>query len=206
MNANDTSGSRLRDDADLKVVGVASSAGGVKALSYLLSALPADFPAAIVIVQHVDPTHPSLMASILSRRSSLAIKQAQEGDKLGPGTVFLAPPDHHLLVNPDGTLSLSRSELVHFVRPSADLLFESLAASYGKRSIAVVLTGSGQDGSLGVTAVKKMGGKVVAQDEQSSDFFGMPRAAIESGSVDFVVPLDQVPALLMSLASTGCAR
>ena len=92
--------------------------------------------------------------------------------------------DRHLLVNVNGTLSLTQSELVHFVRPSADLLFESLAASCRERAIAVVLSGSGIDGSLGITAVKKMGGTVIVQDEKTSEFFGMPGAAIDTGAVD----------------------
>ena len=88
------------------------------------------------------------MADILSRRTPLQVKQAEEGDRLYPATVYIAPPNRHLLVNADGTLSLSQSELVHFVRPSADLLFESVAASYQDRAIAVVLTGTGSDGAL----------------------------------------------------------
>src|SRR5260370_39568148 len=117
---------------------------------------------------------------------------ARENDGLRPATVFIAPPNRHLLVNTDGTLSLSQSELVHFVRPSADLLFESVAASYRDRAIAVVLTGTGSDGAMGVRAIKKMGGTVLAQDEGSSEFFGMPGAAIETGFVDFLLPLPEI--------------
>src|SRR6266446_5537684 len=108
----------------------ARAAGGLKALSQVLAALPADFAPAIVVVQHLDPRHRSLMADILSRRSALPVKQADENDKLQPGNVYIAPPNKHLLVNPDGSLSLTQSELVHFVRPSADLLFESAAGSF----------------------------------------------------------------------------
>jgi two-component system chemotaxis response regulator CheB len=154
----------------------------------VLAALPGNFPATIVVVQHLGPRHRSLMADILSRRTSLKVKQAQDGDRVDLGTAYIAPPDRHLLVNPDRTLSLSQSELVHFVRPSADLLFESVAASFKERAIAVVLTGTGSDGSMGVKAIKKMGGTVIVQDEKSSEFFGMPGAAIETGSVDFVLP------------------
>jgi two-component system chemotaxis response regulator CheB len=138
------------------------------------------------------------MAQILGRRTGLRVKQAEEGDLLAAGTVHIAPPDNHLLVNPDGRLSLTQTELVHFVRPSADLLFESLAASYKERAIAVVLTGTGSDGSMGVRAVKKMGGTVVAQDE-TAEFFGMPGAAIDSVDVDFVLPLREIPQALMTL-------
>jgi two-component system, chemotaxis family, protein-glutamate methylesterase/glutaminase len=182
-----------------EVVAIAASAGGLKALSETLSALPADFAAAIVVVQHLDPRHRSLMAEILGRRTTLSVKQAEEGDVLLSGSVFIAPPDHHLLVNHGGMLSLSQSELVHFVRPSADLLFESVAASYRERAIAVVLTGSGSDGSMGVQAVKKMGGTVIAQDERTSEFSAMPNAAVETGAVDFILPLDEISAALVTL-------
>jgi len=140
-----------------------------------------------------------MMAGILARRTSLRVREAAEGDRLIRGTVFVAPPDRHLLVNPDGTLSLSQSELVHFVRPSADLLLESAAASYWELAIAVILTGSGSDGTMGVQAIKKMGGVVIAQDEGSFEFFGMPGAAIQTGSVDFIFPLNQISKRLLTL-------
>jgi two-component system chemotaxis response regulator CheB len=189
--------------AAFDIVAMASSAGGLTALSEVLSALPADFTAAVVVVQHLDPRHRSLMADILSRRTSLQVRQAEEGDHLQPGTVYIAPPNRHLLVNSDGTLSLTQSELVHFVRPSADLLFESVAASFKDRAIAVVLTGSGKDGSMGVGAIKKMGGTVLAQDEKTSEFFGMPGAAIKTKNVDFVLPLDEITSALVSLVMKG---
>ncbi len=185
------------------VIALASSAGGLTALSQVLSSLPENFPAAVVIVQHLDPRHRSLMADILSRRTRLEVCQAQEGDRLAPGHAYIAPPDRHLLVIPGGTLSLSLSELVHFVRPSADLLFESVAASYKERAIAVVLTGTGSDGSMGVQAIKKMGGTVIAQDQGSAEFFGMPAAAIATGTVDFILPLEEIASALVTLVVTG---
>jgi len=121
------------------------------------------------------------MAELLSRQSRLPVKQAEEGDRLRPGSVYVAPPDRHLLVNVDGTLSLSKTGLVHFLRPSADLLFESVAASFKDRAIAIVLTGTGSDGASGLQAIKKMGGTVVAQDDEgTSEFFGMPSSAIQT--------------------------
>src|SRR5918996_3336491 len=143
------------------------------------------------------------MADILSRRTPLQVKQAEEGDRLCAAMVYIAPPNRHLLVNPDGTLSLSQSELVHFVRPSADLLFESVAASFKDRAIAVVLSGTGSDGSMGVKAIKKMGGTVIVQDEKSAEFFGMPGAAMATGSVDFVLPLEEIPSALVTLVVKG---
>ena len=182
--------------ANFDIVAVASSAGGLAALTMLLSSVPSDLPASLLVVQHLDPRHRSLMAEILARRTPLVVKQAQSGETAEPGTVYIAPPDKHLLANPDRTLALTQTELVHFVRPSADLLFESVAAAYRERAIAVVLTGSGSDGSMGVRAIKKMGGTVIAQDETTSEYFAMPNAAIGTGAVDFVLPIEDIaPAL-----------
>lgn len=183
------------------IVAMAASAGGLVAIREILSHLPARFPAAIVVVQHLDPNHPSLLAQILGRTTALHVKQAAEGDTLTPGTVFVAPPNRHLLVKSDGSLSLTHTEPVHFLRPSADLLFESVAASFHVRAIGVVLTGSGTDGTLGVQAIKKMGGVVVVQSEATSEFASMPQAAIETGCVDMVLPLDEIAAGLVRLTS-----
>jgi len=197
--SNGNEKSRAFSSGAFDVVAFAASAGGLRALSLVLGALPAEFPAAIVVVQHLDPRHRSLMADILSRRTALRVKQAEEGDRLQPATAYIAPPNKHLLVNAGGTLSLTQTELVHFVRPSADLLFESVAASFKERVIAVVLSGSGSDGSMGVKAIKKMGGTVIAQEEKSAEFPGMPAAAIESGCVDFTLPLEEISHALITL-------
>ena len=182
-----------------EIVALAASAGGLKALTDVLADLPADFPAALVVVQHLDPRHRSLMAELLGRRTALVVKEAREGDRLEPGHAYIAPPNRHLLVNPDSTLTLTQTELVHFVRPSADLLFESTAASYRDRAIAVVLSGSGHDGAMGVKAIKKMGGTVIVQDEKTSEFFGMPEAAQQTGLCDFVLPLGDIAPALQTL-------
>src|SRR5687767_10329298 len=145
------------------------------------------------------------MAEILGKRTSLVVKEACEGDALEPGCALIAPPNRHLLVNPDRTVSLSQSELVHFVRPSADLLFESAAASYKERAIAVVLSGSGRDGAMGVKAIKKMGGTVIVQDEKTSEFFGMPEAAAKTGIVDLVLPLEEIAPALRRLVRGSIA-
>lgn len=202
------SDSGQRDRTATDAVLVAASAGGLSALTAVLSELPADFPASVAIVQHIEPHHRSMLAEILGRSCALPVTQAADGQRFEPGVVHVAPPDHHLLVDGDGSLTLTRTELVHFVRPSADLLFESGAASFGNRAIGVVLTGTGSDGSLGVEAIKRRGGTVIAQDEATSDFFGMPGAAIEVGAVDFVLPLDQIAEALISLVTerSGGAR
>ncbi|MHC5740386.1 MAG: chemotaxis protein CheB [Nostoc sp.] len=186
-------------NAAFDIVAIAASAGGLTAIVKVLSTLPAKFPAAIAIVQHLAPECPSFMAEILGRRTHITVKQAEEGDSLTPGTAYVAPPDRHLLVNGDGTLSLSQSELVHFLRPSADLLFESVAATYKDRAIAVVLTGTGSDGAMGVEAIKKMGGTVIVQDIKTAEFSGMPSAAVQTGNVDFILPLDKISSTLVTL-------
>jgi two-component system, chemotaxis family, protein-glutamate methylesterase/glutaminase len=188
------------------IVAMAASAGGLAAIGQVLAGLPADFGASIVVVQHLDPRHRSLMADILRRRTPLDVVQAREGDRIRAGCVYIAPPDRHLLVNPDGTLTLTQTELVHFVRPSADLLFESVAASFKERAIAVVLTGSGSDGSMGVSAIKKMGGRVMVQNEKSAEFGGMPSAAIHSGSADYILPLHEIAAALVGLVMKEIAQ
>ena len=185
------------------IVALAASAGGLNALTQVLQALPADFAAGIVVVQHLDPRHRSLMAEILGRRITLKVKQAAQGDRVAAGTVMIAPPNNHLLVNQDGLLTLTQTELVHFLRPSADLLFESTAAAYRERAIAVILSGSGHDGAMGVKAIKKMGGTVIVQDQESSEFGGMPAAAQQTGLVDFVLPLNEIARALQTLVSAS---
>jgi two-component system chemotaxis response regulator CheB len=187
------------------IVALAASAGGLKALTDVLAALPRDFPAALVVVQHLDPRHRSQLAEILGRRTALQVREAREGDALEHGVALIAPPNHHLLVNAGGKVSLSQTELVHFVRPSADLLFESTAASYRERAIAVVLTGSGRDGAMGVKAIKKMGGTVIVQDEKTAEFFGMPGAAQQTGLADFILPLAEIAPALRTLLEGAAA-
>jgi two-component system, chemotaxis family, protein-glutamate methylesterase/glutaminase len=181
------------------LVVVAASAGGLRALERLLATLPSGFPAAVMVVQHLDRNHPSLLAKLLSRHTQLPLREARQGDVLTAGHVYIAPRDHHLLAVDAGMVALTRGELVHYVRPSADVLFESAAQTFGPRTIAVVLTGTGLDGADGVKAVKRCGGTVIAQDQASSEFFSMPDAAIRTGGVDFVLPLMEIGPKLVSL-------
>jgi two-component system, chemotaxis family, protein-glutamate methylesterase/glutaminase len=185
------------------IVAIASSAGGIAALRSVLGALPAQFPVPIVVVQHLDPRHETIIADVIGRRTNLETRLAVEGERVQPATIHIAPPNRHLLVESDGMLRLSQSEQVHFVRPSADLLFESLAGSYGPATLACVLTGSGSDGAIGAMAVKSRGGTVVVQDPESAQFDGMPQAAIDAGAADFVIPLDKVPELILGLVEAA---
>lgn len=189
--------------ARFDIVAIAASAGGLAALTLVLSHLPTDFPSAIVVVQHLAPRHRSVIAEILARKTVLHVKIAEEGDILCPGSVYIAPPDHHLLVTRAGKIQLSHTPQVQFVRPSADVLFTSVAACYQDRALAVVLSGTGRDGVEGIQAIKKMGGTVIAQNEETAQFFGMPGAAIASGNVDQVLPLQDIPATLETLVRRG---
>jgi two-component system, chemotaxis family, protein-glutamate methylesterase/glutaminase len=159
------------------IVAVAASAGGITALGRVLGGLDVGFPVPVVVVQHLDPRHKTIIAEVLGRRAPLTVRLASNGERAEPGTIYIAPPNHHLLVEADGMLMLSSSELVHFLRPSADLLFESVAGSYGPRAIACVLTGTGSDGAMGVSAVKSRGGTVIVEDPTLAEFRGMPEAA-----------------------------
>lgn len=185
------------------VVAIATSAGGLSALSQLLSTLPAGFAAPIVIVQHLDPEHRSWLAEILARRTGLRVEQVRGGERLAAGVVHVAPPGHHLLVAADGELSLSSTGRVQYVRPSADVLFASLAASWGSGAIAVVLTGTGSDGADGARAVKSRGGTVLVQDGASAEFPGMPDATVRTGTVDRILPLDAIAACLTEITTGG---
>ncbi|MBD1869875.1 chemotaxis protein CheB [Cyanobacteria bacterium FACHB-471] len=186
-------------DVASKVVAIASSAGGLDALIQVLSGLPTDFPAAIAVVQHLSPHYRSQMAEILNRRTALSVKEAKTGDLLKPGCVLIAPPDHHLLISSDRSVILNQTAKVRFSRPAADILFNSIAAIYKERAIAVVLTGKDGDGAAGSQTIKQMGGIVIAQDEATSKFFSMPDAAIQTGVVDFVLPLTDIPTTLVRL-------
>lgn len=187
------------------VVALASSAGGIGALIRLLGDLPATLPVPVLLVQHLDPRHKTVLAELLSRRTELRVQLAEAGDRIEPGTVYVAPPNHHLLVDRPGVLTLSSSELVHFLRPSADLLFESVASTYGARAIACVLTGTGSDGAKGVSAVKSGGGTVIAQDPAEAEFSGMPTAAVATGTVDLILPLGEIADAIRGLVEVDNA-
>jgi two-component system chemotaxis response regulator CheB len=185
--------------AAFDVVVVAASAGGLRAISTIVADLPRDFPACVLLVQHVDRRHRSLMADILGRRTALEVREASSGAAVRPSLLYTAPADRHLLINPDLTLLLAQTELVHFVRPSADLLFESAAACCRDRTLGVVLTGTGSDGNMGVKAIRKMGGTVIVEDPATAEFNGMPQAALRTGCYDFVQPLAEIANALCRL-------
>lgn len=185
-----------------RAVAVGASTGGPKALDHLLSSLPVGLPAPVLVVQHMPPGFTRSFAERLNQRSPLLVKEAEEGDAVLPGRAYVAPGDHHMLIERQGgreIIRLDKSPRVKGLRPSADVTMRSVADVYGAGSIGVVLTGMGSDGAEGLKAIKERGGVTIAQDRATSIIYGMPRAAVESGCVDKVLPLDKIPGEIVRL-------
>jgi two-component system, chemotaxis family, protein-glutamate methylesterase/glutaminase len=185
----------------LRLVTIAASAGGIPALQRVLSSLPADFPAAIAIVQHRTEHQPDLLAKVLGRSSRLPVRQAVSGDLMSSRQVYLAPAGHHLIVRENGTFGITDGRKIRHVRSSANPLFESAAQVVGPGVVAVVLTGGDSDATDGVQAVKAAGGTVIVQDEASSQCFSMPASAIRTGAVDYILPIEEIGPMLVKLAA-----
>lgn len=183
--------------ARVRIVAVAASTGGPVALQRLLAGLPGDFPVPVLVVQHIAAGFVDGLASWLNRDCPLTVKLAQDGERPAAGTVYLAPDGFHLEVAGEGRIVLSGAPPVGGFRPSATLLFESVAPVFGRGTVAVVLTGMGRDGVDGLRALKKAGGRIYAQDEATSVVYGMPKAAAAEGLVNGVLPLDSIPAALL---------
>ena len=184
---------------------MAASFGGVQALREILGKLPADFPAPIAIVQHRSTEPPNMLAKVLGRATLLAVKTAEEGETMRPGTVYLAPSDHHLQVQSGGVFHLMDGRRIHHLQSSANPLFDSAAGVFDGHLIAVVLTGSAHDATEGVQSVKARGGLVIAQDEATSEAFGMPGSAIATGCVDRILPLQEIGPALCRLVEAGAS-
>lgn len=175
-----------------RIIAIAASTGGPAALRKLFSSLPADFSVPIVFVQHIALGFAEGFAKWLDESCSLHVKVARAGEPLRPGNAYLAPDDQHLGVSERATLTLSSLPPVEGFRPAGTALFQSVARRYGSSALAVILTGMGRDGIDGLKEIKSAGGSVIAQDEASSDIFGMPAAAIAAGVADLVLPLDLI--------------
>jgi two-component system chemotaxis response regulator CheB len=182
-----------------RAVAVGASVGGLHALSRVLSRLRTDFALPVLLVQHVSPESDAASVEQLAKRASLLVKEAEEKEPARGGAVYAAPPDYHMLVEPDGTLSLTMDERVSYARPSIDVLFESAAWVYGPSLAAVLLTGGNHDGSRGLGLVRARGGLAVVQDPEEAECPVMCRAALDSAGADHVLPLDGIADLLNTL-------
>jgi two-component system, chemotaxis family, protein-glutamate methylesterase/glutaminase len=182
-----------------RVVGIGASAGGVEALIQVVRDLPADFGAAICIVLHLPSSGRSLLAPILGRYTNLRVLEAAEDQQLEPGRIYVAPNDRHLIVS-DGHLQLDRGPKENGVRPAVDVMFRTLAAAYGPRAIAVILSGALGDGTAGAVAVRHAGGAVVVQDPEDATVASMPESALRAiGQADAVLEARQIGAELTRL-------
>src|SRR3954470_4172569 len=181
------------------LIAVAASLGGPQALSSILSRLPLEFPASVLVVQHISLRSAPLILEQVGRASALPVPVAAAGELPLPGHVYIAPPEYHLMVDSDRRLSLNRQPRVKFCRPAAEPLFASVAGTYRERALGLVLTGCNTDGAMGVQTLKWMGGRVLVQDPATARASGMPLAAIATGLADYVIPLELIPAALVAL-------
>ncbi len=177
---------------DIKAIVIGASAGGLYALKKLLPALPASFPCPVLVVQHLSPHSDNYMVRMLDELSPLVVKEADEKEPVIPGTVYVAPPDYHLLVEEDFTLSLSVEEKVNYSRPAIDVLFETAADAYGRHLMGIILTGANADGANGLLAVKKRGGFTIVQQPEDAESQAMPKAAIELVKPHKIFTLDEI--------------
>lgn len=192
---------KLTDPEDSILI-IASSTGGVHALTQIIPKLPFDFSIPVLVVQHMPPLFTRSFANSLDVQSALTVKEAEEGEMLRPGVVYIAPGGWQTkLTRETGSIriKLDKSDVGNRLKPCADVTMNSVAAVYGKNSVAVILTGMGDDGTMGAGMMKDKGAVILAQDEASSSIFGMPRSVIEAGYADAVIGLDEMVDHLVSL-------
>jgi len=183
---------------DIIVVG--ASAGGIEALRVLAGGLPADLPASLFVVLHTSPESPAMLADILDRSGSLPALSPKDGDRIRPGTIYVAPPDRHLLIEPN-LMRVTRGPKENRFRPAVDPLFRSAAQTYGPRVVGVILTGYLDDGTAGLWTVKQLGGTAVVQDPADALVPSMPLNAVTHVKVDYCLPLDEIAPLLVRLTT-----
>jgi two-component system chemotaxis response regulator CheB len=183
----------------IEAVVIGASAGGLEGLSVLLPELPATLRVPVFIVMHLPREHRSLLSEIFARKCAVRVSEAEDKAPVGPGCVYFAPPDYHLLLDEGPRLALSVDEPVHFSRPSIDVLFESAADLYREHLLGIILTGANQDGADGLAAVREAGGITVVQQPDGTYESHMPAAALKLGPVDYVLPLNGIAGLMRSL-------
>jgi two-component system chemotaxis response regulator CheB len=190
-----TSKSLILEKPSRSVIAIASSTGGVQALHSIIPKLPGNLPLPIVIVQHMPPIFTKSLAESLNSESRLNVIEATHMDKLKAGCVYLAPGGYHMSLRRgtnDVNIHIDKEPESEPLRPSADVLFSSVAETFGKNTLAIVLTGMGNDGTKGLIKLRAQGAKAIAQDKNSSVVYGMPKSAKESAGVDLVLPISQI--------------
>ena len=182
-----------------RIIVIAASAGGVQALRRLVSQLPADLGASVFVVIHIGPNRPSLLPHILSRSGPLPAYHPVQGQTIDRDRIYVAPPDLHMRLRP-GIIHLDRGPKVRHTRPAADPLFQSAAEAYGPRTVGVVLTGGDHDATEGARAIKAQGGVIIVQQPYEADTPSMPLSALRDDHPDYILHLDEIPALLVTLS------
>jgi len=182
-----------------KAIVIGVSTGGVETLKQLLGALPKDFSLPLIIVMHISPGSGTGMAELLDETCNIHVKEADEQELPVGGTVYLAPADYHLMVEPDRRLGLSTDPPINYARPSVDVLFETAAEAFGNGLIGVILTGAGTDGSRGLKRIKEMGGVTVVQNPEDAAANSMPSNAIMAVTPDYILALADLPQLFINL-------
>lgn len=185
------------------IVAIGTSTGGPKALQEVIPRLPGSLPVGVLVVQHMPAGFTRTLAQRLDAASPLRVKEAEHGEAVRPGTVYIAPGDYHLRVNSRGELQVGQDPPIASLRPSVDALFESVAEVYGPGTVAAVLTGMGSDGTRGAGLIKRAGGWVVAEDQSTCVVYGMPRSVIEEGYADRVAPLPEIAGELVKAVQPG---
>ena len=189
----------------IEVVVIGTSAGGVAALKQIVARLPGDFPVPIIIAQHCAAQKPDLLAAVLRATSKLRVKEAENGEQLWPGCIYLAPAARHVAIEQFGYISVRNGDKIRYSRPSIDLLFSSAAETYRDRILGIVLTGANADGALGVCTIDLLGGIVIAQ--QGAEYPQMPTAAVATGAVHHELPLETLCSAMIALCMLpGAAR
>lgn len=186
---------------EIDAIVIGASAGGVDALAILFESLPAGFRPSILVVVHIPPDRPSLLADLYRQRCPLPVREALDKEPVAPGTIYFAPPDYHLLVEKDRTLSLSGDPPVAFSRPSIDVLFESAALAYRDRLLGIVLSGANSDGAQGLATIRRAGGHGWVQSPEDAVADAMPRAAIAGAGAELVLPVRDMAERLTQLRS-----
>jgi len=171
---------------------IGASLGAVEALSHILPVLPASYPLPVLVVVHIPPDKRSALAELFAVRCGMVVKEAEDKEVTQPGTIYFAPPNYHLLVEPDYSLSLSNEDPVLFSRPSIDVLFESAADAYGDSVAGVVLTGANSDGAVGIRKICEAGGIPLVQAPDTAEGEAMPRAALAACPEARVLSLDEI--------------
>jgi len=191
----------MNEHSHYEAVVIGASAGGLHALTQLFEALPGNYPLPVMVVQHRSKDERGLLEEILQERCDIRVQQADEKESIKNGTVYIAPPDYHLLVGSDMAFSLTTDEKVNFARPSIDVLFETAAEVYKEKLIGIILTGANNDGSKGMETINRFNGFTIAQDPKEAEFPAMPKSAINGRSVKSVLTLAEIKNFLLEQAT-----